>query len=100
MNFTTITSTHNPLLARIDTLYRVAFTGATPSRHAIVQSLNANERSAKEKGLVIVRHIYVRSGDHEATILVSTYTDPMVAENVERASLIKKQTPAETKAEA
>jgi len=89
MELTQLTTTTNTVLGRTDATFRVAYEGATPSRHAVVDSL-----SKKHKGLVLVRHVYTRAGEQAAVIHASVYSDEKTATAVEQAKLLAKQRPA------
>jgi ribosomal protein S24E len=89
MEITKTASTTNAVLKRTDATYRVVYEGATPSRHAVVDAI-----AKKEKGLVIVRHVYTGAGEQVATVVASVYADAAIAGVVERANLITKQKPA------
>ena len=85
-------TTEQPLLKRSLVSYRIAYDGPTPARTAIVQSL-----STKEKGTVVVRHVYPIQGEQVAIVHANVYKDGKVADAVERKNMLAKQQP---KAEA
>jgi ribosomal protein S24E len=95
MELTQLTSSTNAVLKRTDATFSIAYEGATPSRHAIVEAVHK-----KHKGLVIVRHVYTQSGAQAATAHVSIYGDEKIAHVVEQAKLISKQQKAAPAAEA
>ena len=88
MESTKLQTTEQPLLKRSAIVFRVAFEGATPARTAIVQSL-----SAKEKGTVVVHHVYTIQGAQTALVHAHVYKDTSVPSFVERANLLAKQQP-------
>jgi ribosomal protein S24E len=88
-------STEQPLLKRTVNTYRIAYEGATPARTAIVQHL-----ASKEKGTVVVKTIYVQTGEQVAIVTACIYKDEKVANAVERANLLAKQQPKTPAAES
>jgi ribosomal protein S24E len=92
MEATKLETIQQPLLKRAVVTYRVAYDGATPSRVQLVQSI-----SSKEKGTVVVTHVYTQQGQQTAIVHAHVYSDTKVSGAVERANLIAKQHP---KAEA
>lgn len=94
MELTQLTTHTNTVLKRTDATFSIAYEGATPSRHAVVEAVHK-----KHKGLVIVRHVYTQSGVQAAVAHVSVYSDEKIAHAVEQAKLIGKQTKAAPAAE-
>jgi ribosomal protein S24E len=88
MDFNKISKKEQPLLKRSEAVYTVACDGATTSRLQIAQSL-----SAKEKGTVVVTHIYPHNGGQTATVHARIYHDEAVAASLERANMLAKQKP-------
>jgi small subunit ribosomal protein S24e len=89
MELNKIRTTEKPLLKRTDITYRIAYEGATPKRLDLVAAI-----AAKEKGLVIVRHVYALSGESIALVEASVYRDEAIAKAVEQPKLLAKQRPA------
>lgn len=88
MELNKIHSAEQPLLKRSQRVYRVTVDGPTPSRIALAQAIGA-----KEKGTVVVSHVYTETGAQSALVHAAVYHDAAVAESLERANLLAKQKP-------
>lgn len=95
MESTTTFTQHQPLLKRTLHTYRIAYEGATPKRTDIV-----NHLSSKEKGTVVVTHIYPLNGEPVAIVHSHVYADAAIAAGVENSKLLAKQTTKKTDAAA
>jgi ribosomal protein S24E len=95
MEVTKLETIQQPLLKRSVVVYRVAYEGATPARTALVQSL-----STKEKGAVVVTHVYPLNGQQVAMVHAHVYADEKVRDAVERSNLVAKQQPKKAAEEA
>jgi ribosomal protein S24E len=88
MESTRVQATEQPLLKRTHAAYRISYEGATPSRTSVVQHL-----SSKEKGTVVVTHLYTQQGQQVAHVECYIYKDAAVAKAVTRENLLAKQQP-------
>jgi small subunit ribosomal protein S24e len=94
MDLNKIHSSEQPLLKRTDVTYRVAYENVTPSRHQLVALI-----SKKEKGTVVVAHVYAHAGETIATVHARVYADEATAKAVEQGKLLAKQKPEAPAAE-
>lgn len=88
MDLNKIHEAAQPLLKRTDVTYRVAYDAVTPSRHQLVELI-----SKKEKGYVVVAHVYPHAGETTATVHARVYSDEATAKAVEQGKLLAKQRP-------
>ncbi len=86
-----------PLLSRERVTAYAHFTGATPSRQELKESL-AKKVKAKEDH-IIVRHIYQCFGNNKAKIIAHVYADEKIMKAFEPVTLLKKHGLVEQKEE-
>ncbi len=88
MESTKLSSHAQPALKRAQNAYRIVYEGATPARVSIVQHL-----STKEKGAVVVTHIYTETGNQSAVVNAYVYSDEKVAAAITNDKMLAKQQP-------
>jgi ribosomal protein S24E len=95
MDSTRLQITEQPALRRSAVVYKILVDGATPARTAVAQHL-----ATKEKGTVVVPHLYPTTGRQAVLAHAFVYKDASTAAALTRPNLLAKQQPkAEPKAE-
>ncbi len=77
-----------PLLQRSEIRARIAFQGATPTKHHVIAAVAKALKT--EQSLVIVRRIVTAYGDQSAEVLAYVYNDAATLEKLEHDYVKKK----------